>query len=302
MSINQAVIFTKPLHHLGFDLSPAQLEERTRTYFEQNGFRIVFSKKVTGSNLAEHHIIKQHYLIYSEAACASAISKLNITEKGKTKFEAAFGKHWDQEIALGKIIPPALLLTAKKISVHQLFKKWNAQFTAGKTVKLEDGLLIAYLADLNAYCINGFYPAMEANFNHPSTLIHYHVVEFDPSQVSWQQFRKKNLGSTDSSKADPASFRGLLYAEYPRKFPSRDNFVHGSAGPFEGFMERAIHEVDFEMASNPIGAYLKGRGVTLRSFADWKSKQSISALGELFDATEEKDTDDVLPILETMEW
>jgi hypothetical protein len=94
------------------------------------------------------------------------------------------------------------------------------------------------------------------------------------------------------------SFRGQLYSEYPTPFPGRDNFVHGSAGPFEGFVERVIHEPDFDVSTNPIGAYLSERGVDLESFAAWKKNQSISDLGELFDATEEKDTDEIIPTLE----
>ena len=302
MSVNQAVIFTKPVHHVGSDLTPSQLDELARSYFEEKGFNIVFSKAVTGAELAERDIIKQHYLMYSKAACTSSISDLNISDEGKANFESAFGQRWDQEVALGKVITTEQLLATKDISVHQLFEKWNAQFSARKTAKLEDGLLMAYLADLDAYCINAFYPAMEGNFNDPATVIHYHVVEFDSAQTSWQQFRKEILGSTDSSKADPASFRGQLYAQYPSEYPGRDNFVHGSAGPFEGFVERAIHEADFKMESNPIGEHLKGEGVTLDSFKTWKAQQSIADLGNLFDATEEKNTDEVLQALDEVSW
>ena len=161
---------------------------------------------------------------------------------------------------------------------------------------------MAYLEELDCYCINAFYPAMEANFNHPETQIDYYVLEFDPTQISWEQFRKNILGSTDSSKADPSSFRGQLYAEYKVEFPARDNFVHGSAGPFEGFVERAIHEDGFELSANPIGAYLMGRGVTLESFAAWKATQSVSVIGALFDSTEEKNTDDIFIVLDSVDF
>lgn len=161
---------------------------------------------------------------------------------------------------------------------------------------------MGYLEDLEAYCVNAFYPSMEANFNNPETRIHYYVVEFDSEQVSWSQFRKKVLGATNSSNAVPESFRGQLYSEYPVPFPGRDNFVHGSAGPFEGFVERAIHEPDFDMLSNPVGSYLAEKGVTLKSFAQWKAAQSITAIGDLFDETEEKNTDEVFQSLEKVSW
>ncbi len=294
-AINQAVVFTKPVHHLGISLTPEELDERTRSFLKSKGLSIVFSKKVTGSELAERDVIKQHYLMYSQAACAESVE---ITESGRAMFVAAFGKPWGTEVDAGRILPTARLLESRNINVHQLFGLWNDQYQARGTHKIQDGLVMAWLEELDAYCINAFYPAMEAIFCNPETRIDYYVVEFDPEQVSWLEFRKRVLGSTDASQADPESFRGHLYAQYPVDFPARDNFVHGSAGPVEGLVERAIHEVDFELTGNPVGHYLAGRGVTLDRFRDWKSKQSISVLGELFSATEEKNTADVFQTLE----
>ena len=302
MSINQAVVFTKPMHHLGIELSPAQLDERARAYLEGNGLKVVSSRKVTGGELASREAIKQHYLMYSEASCSDSIDELGVSDEGKAKFESAFGKGWEHETATGRLVPTQQLLKSKGIDVHQLFELWNEQFAARKTAKIQDGIIMAYLEGLDCYCINAFFPAMEANFNHPATSIDYYVVEFDPAQVSWERFRKNVLGSTDASKADPQSFRGRLYAEYPVEFPGRDNFVHGSAGPLEGLVERAIHEPGFELAANPVGQYLAGRGVTLEGFNAWKSAQTLSALGELFDATEEKDTTEALRLLDAVEF
>ncbi|MCK5683630.1 hypothetical protein KAJ27_05895 [bacterium] len=297
MSINQAVVFTKPVHHLGKGLTPSILDKRARNYFEGKGFKVIFSKKVTGSDLKERDVIKQHYLMYSKAASSGSVSDLKISDIGMKSFNAAFGKSWDDEVTAGRVITTATLLKEKGIDVHQLFDLWIEQFAAGKTAKIQDGLLMAYLEELDCYCINAFYPAMEDNFNNTETLIDYYVLEFDSETVSWEQFRKNILGSTDASKADPESFRGQLYSEYKVDFPGRDNFVHGRAGPLEGFVERAIHEVEFNMVTNPIGEYLQGRGVTIDSFTGWKTSQSLSVIGEIFDATEEKNTDDIIDTL-----
>ena len=299
MAVNQAVLFTKPVHHLGVDLTPEKLDELARSFFEIHNFAFIYSKKVSGPELAARALIKQHYLMYSTAACAD---RIEVSDDAKVRFRDAFGLSWDSEFSAGKILSTADLLKQKRISVNQLFNRWNGLFRAGKTAKLQDGFIMGYLEDLEAYCINAFYPSMEANFNHPDTRISYYVVEFDSEQVSWKQFRKKVLGSTNASNAVPESFRGQLYSEYPVPFSGRDNFVHGSAGPFEGFVERVIHEQDFEMSSNPIGTYLLSKGVTLESFASWKATQTISSLGDLFDATMEKNTDDILPVLDRISW
>lgn len=299
MSVNQSVIFTKPVHHQGIDLDPERLAALARSFFESNGLHFILHRSVTGPELAARTIIKQHYLMYSEAACAE---ELQVTDAGKAVFEKAFGCRWEDEVAAGRILSTKHLLETAKISTHQLFNRWNGLFGAGKTVKLQDGFIMGWLEDLELYCVNAFYPSMEDHFYHPDTIMHYFVAEFDSDQVSWKTFRKQLLGATNSSNAVPSSFRGQLYHEYPVQFPGRDNFVHGSAGPLEGFIERSIHEPEFDMASNPIGRYLMEKGISLDAFRDWKAARSITEIGDLFDETEEIDTDDALLVLDKVHW
>jgi hypothetical protein len=300
--INQAVVFTKPVHHLGLPLSPEQLEQETRTFLEENGFKAVYNRHVTGPELAGRDVIKEHYLMYSQASSIAHPEELGVSDEAKARFEAAFGKSWQEEVDAGRIMGNPRLMKEKGLSPHELYLLWNAEFAAQQTEKIQDGLIMAWLDEQECYCINAFYPALEENFYHPEAEIAYYVFEFNPEQVSWEQFRKNILGATDASKADPESFRGELYACYARtlEFPGRDNFVHGSAGPLEGFIERTIHEPDFDMSSNPVGRYLAGRGVSLEQFNEWKSNQSIAELGELFDATEEKNTAETFKILDTI--
>lgn len=299
MSVNQAVVFTKPVHHQGIELTAEQLSQLVKSYFESRGFRFILHRAVTGTELAAREVISQHYLMYSQAACAEV---LEVTPEAKSIFRDTFGVSWDDEVAEGRILSTAQLLDKAKISVHQLFNRWNGLFGAGKTVKLQDGFIMGWLEDLELYCVNAFYPSMESHFYHPETIMHYYVVEFDSEQVSWKSFRKELLGATNSSNAVPQSFRGQLYHEYPVPFPGRDNFVHGSAGPLEGFIERSIHEPEFEMNTNPVGRYLAGRGLTLDDFKAWKATRSITEIGDLFDETEEKDNDEVLAILDSVNW
>ena len=51
-----------------------------------------------------------------------------------------------------------------------------------------------------------------------------------------------------------------------------------------------------------MGAFLAEKGVTLDSFKAWKSRQSVTQLGNLFDDTEERNTDEVIPLLEKIDW
>lgn len=291
---NQAVLFTKPVHHLGIPLTSEELGRRALDFFSAKGFSVVHKRTVTGAELAEREIIRRHYLMYSKASYGD----IGIANVGRKTFAEDFGKQWEDEVSAGRIMGNPQLLKTKGIDAYQLFALWNA--AAAK--KIQTGLLMAWLEPLDCWCVNAFYPAMEANFYHLATRMDYYVVEFDPARVSWQQFRKEVLGSTNAAKAAPESFRGQLYAEYPVEFPGRDNFVHGSAGPLEGLIERAVHEPDFQLADNPVGRELEEHGITLERFRLWKRHYPNIELGALFDATEEKDTEAVLSLLDAIVW
>ncbi len=300
--INQAVVFTKPLHHLELALTPERLDEQVRAFLEAKGFGVVLSRKMTGTELAERDVLKEHYLMYSRGSCIESVDELGVSGEAAARFESAFGKPWTDEVAAGKIMGNPRLLAEKRITAQELYLLWNERFANHQTRKIQEGLVMAWLGELDCYCINAFYPVLEEIFYAPATEMHYHVVDFDPGQVSWAQFREKILGETDASHADHGSLRGRLYAAYGAalEYPGRDNFVHGSAGPVEGFVERTVHEPDFDMATNPVGRYLLERGVSLEVFKHWKSRQPVPVLGELFNATEEKDTAAALSALDAI--
>lgn len=296
MKMNQAVLFTKPVHHLDFELTPEKLRCRAESYFKDRGFQLIEHRTVTGTELEKRDILRCHYLMYSRGSYGN----VHITDEGRTCFKATFGMGWDEEVEAGRIMGNPQLLKYKQISTEKLFAYWNDLFNAGSTHKIQDGLNVGWIDELKCYCINAFYPMVENLFYHPNNIMHYYVVDFDPVHISWANFRKQALGKTDCSIASLGSFRGQLFADYPVKFPGRDNFVHGSAGPFEAFIERAIHEPNFDLKTNPIGFYLQQRGVTIETFNRWKSAQCIFELGELFRHTEEINTADALPVLDSI--
>ena len=287
--INQAVLFTKPVHPLGIDLSPEELDLLARDYFGARGFSFIVSKWVSGAELAQRETIRRHYEMYSRAS----YGEIAITPAGKNQFKQLFGRSWDSELQAERIMGNPQLLQRMGISADELFLLWSA----AAVKKVQPGLLMAWLEELGCYCINAFYPAMEANFYHPEMRMAYHVVEFDSLKISWKCFRAEILGITNASKADPESFRGMLYERYRVEFPGRDNFVHGSAGPLEGLVERAIHEDEFSFSSNPIGRYLEMRGVNFEQFSAWKSQQGLGELAQLYSLTEDVDSDDAVSML-----
>ena len=84
---------------------------------------------------------------------------------------------------------------------------------------------------------------MRSKFVTPGTSIHYYVVEFDPSKLSWGDFRAKVLGPTDPKDSPSGSLRGEILKQWKglglAAVPNvGDNGVHASASPFEGLAEK----------------------------------------------------------------
>lgn len=298
MDRNQAVVFTKPVHHASSGFSADSLCDWVASFLMQAGFQTVERRRFSGASLAARDVIKAHYRMYSRAACSETVVA---DDALKAAFNASFGRSWDSELAAGRICSTEALLTRTGMNAEALFLLWERAFSTKETHKLQPGFIMAWLPEVDAYCVNGFYPSLEENFYHPDTVMDYFVVTFDPQRTSWLQFRQEVLGSTNAQTAHPTSLRGQLYADYPGSYPGRDNFVHGSAGPLEGLLERSIHEEDFQLEMNPVGEWMATYGVTLKQFSQWISGQSALELSGWFDATEELDTTNAINVLESMD-
>jgi hypothetical protein len=59
------------------------------------------------------------------------------------------------------------------------------------------------------YTFNAFFMSMRSKFVAPDASIHYYVVEFPASSLSWADFRGKVLGPTDPTQA-PVGMRTCM--------------------------------------------------------------------------------------------
>ena len=55
---------------------------------------------------------------------------------------------------------------------------------------------------------------MRAKFTSEAASIHYYVVEFDPAQLSWADFRGKVLGATNPEEAEAGSVRRQILEDW----------------------------------------------------------------------------------------
>ncbi|MAI20401.1 MAG: hypothetical protein CMF28_04125 [Kiritimatiellaceae bacterium] len=302
MAINQAVIFTKPIYHLSHALTPDALYEQVESFLTERRFYVRTHRCVTGVELAAGGIMDQHYVVYSKAVRVAALEDLQVSDEAKERFGNRFETTWHDEVAQGRLMSTDQLMKQRSLSATSVLDEWEKNLAAGKAFKVQAGLIVTFVEAFNSFVINGFYPAMAERFNHADNVMHYLVVEFDSNDCSWRSFRQDVLGVTNAAKASASSLRGQLFAEYPVELPGSDNFVHGSAGPLEGFAERLVHEEEVGLATSPIGVYLQRRGVSAVTFRAWCARQPIVELASLFDLTEEKNSNEILSILDPIDF
>jgi len=149
------------------------------------------------------------------------------------------------------------------------------------------------------FAFNGFFISMRAKFTQPGPSIHYFVVEWEPSVLSWADFRGKLLGATDPAAAAADSLRGQLFADWEAlglkaKPWIGENGIHASASPVEAMAERcnwlsrSVEEDDF-------GTRLLEAGLTKDMVTAWRQDPQVVVAedkkGSLFDQLEDLDTD-----------
>ena len=115
---------------------------------------------------------------------------------------------------------------------------------AGPTVKLSPGTYVSKVNE-GTYVVNGFYGSMREKFVAPGASVHWYVVRFSESDLSWKHFRSRVIGATDPTKADPTSIRHIILQQWEElglsfEPTTADNGVHARYvwGVFELIYDR----------------------------------------------------------------
>ncbi|KAL1528534.1 hypothetical protein AB1Y20_009877 [Prymnesium parvum] len=162
-------------------------------------------------------------------------------------------------------------------------------------------LLQAAEPDSHIFVINGFYMAMREKYTKPGASIHYYLVEWDPSKLSWEEFRSKVLGATDPTTASDSSLRKAIYKNWKaldlKSEPNvGDNGVHASASPFEALAER-LNWLGAKLEDDPFGKAMLESGIPKDTIMKWTKDPQVSFEGKkssLFDLLEDLDYDECL--------
>lgn len=212
----------------------------------------------------------------------------------KDTFESEFGLSWDDALAQGIVYNAADACTFLSYDANQLNDVWQPC----KKVKFGGGFYCGKLEipdKAPIYVFNAFFMTMRAKFVAPGSSIHYYQVQFDPSALTWADFRGKVLGPTDPKDAPANSLRGQIFANWKdlglsyEPFVS-DNGVHASASPFEGLAER-MNWLKVAPETDTFGAELIRAGVSVDTIRAWSLDPQVKGKS-LFDQLEDLNAPD----------
>ena len=143
--------------------------------------------------------------------------------------------------------------------------------------------------------------AVPEKYTKPGESIYYYLVEWDPSKLSWEDFRGKVLGATDPATAMDGSLRRAIFSNWKtldlKAEPNvGDNGVHASASPFEALAER-LNWMGAKLEDDPFGKAMLASGISKDTIMAWTKDPQVAYEGKkasLFDLLEDLDYDDCL--------
>lgn len=281
---NSAFVFIKP------HANTIKTQQLVKNTFNSKKIKIISEGELTGEVIDRDRLIDQHY--YSIASKAT-LMKPNQLSIPIDKFQQTFGLTWDDALKQNKVFNALDACNYLGITADQLDAAW----ATAKKVKFGGGFYcgkVEIAGKEPIYVFNGFFMAMRSKFVTPGTSIHYYVVEFSPSNLSWSDFRGKVLGPTDPATAPTDSLRGIILRDWRslglQAQPNvGDNGVHASASPFEGLAERA-NWLKANIATDPFGKKLIAAGISKATIEQWSVDPQVKGKS-LFDSLEDLDSD-----------
>jgi len=292
---NAAFVFIKP--HAVTDA----VKTLVKAGLEAKGITIKKEGSIKGEVIDKKKLIDQHYYAIASKATILKPDQLNVPED---KFKAQFGLEWKDALASGKVFNAMDGCKELGIDADGLDAEWAKAKADKKLVKFGGGFYCGLIeaGGKALYIFNGFFMSMRSKFTKPGTQIHYYSVEWDPSTLSWEDFRGKVLGPTDPAEAPKDSLRGEVLAKWKdlglEAEPNvGDNAVHASASPFEAFAERN-NWLKVPPGRDTFGRTMLSEGVPMETIKAWSVDPQVNVgdgkMGSIFDALEDMNVDDCL--------
>jgi hypothetical protein len=289
--LNSAFVFVKP--HANTEAT----QNLVRNKLTQAGISIISEGEVTGEEIDEKKLIDQHYYAIASKATIVPANEIPVPE---AKFEESFGETWEKVLSEKRACNALEACEQFKCSPSQLNEAWQK----AHVVKFGGGFYcgLVSLNDKQLYVFNAFFMSMREKFVGKGTSIHCYEVQWNPADLSWEDFRGKLLGPTDPAEAPEGSIRKTILDTWKelglKDAPNKgDNGVHASASPFEGLAEKT-NWLGASIASDSFGKALLDAGLTEETIKAWSVDPRVNlpegGKGSIFDALEDMNVNECL--------
>eukprot|EP00933_Yihiella_yeosuensis_P066400 TRINITY_DN70654_c0_g1_i1.p1 TRINITY_DN70654_c0_g1~~TRINITY_DN70654_c0_g1_i1.p1 ORF type:complete len:379 (+),score=93.86 TRINITY_DN70654_c0_g1_i1:55-1191(+) len=289
---NFAFVFVKP------NALTDAFQAAVKAKFEEVGIKITSEGELTGEVIDEKKLVDQHY--YSIASKATLLQPCECNVP-KDKFKDHFGVEWDEVLKSGAAYNAVDACSYLGMNAAEIDVLWQAAKNGKKDwTKLGGGFQCARLeveGKEPIFVFNGFFMSMRAKFTVPGPNIHYYTVEWDPTALSWADFRGKILGATDPAEAAADSLRGKAFADWEAlgmagKPWIGENGIHASASPVEAMAERC-NWLEGKVSEDVFGKAMLAAGIPEEMIEAWRKDPQVKIgegkNGSLFDQIEDMD-------------
>jgi len=289
---NSAFVFIKP-----HAVTP-KVKQLAKKGLQEKGIKILKEGSLSGTLIDQKKLIDQHY--YAIASKATILKPAELNVPGD-KFQQAFGISWQDALTSGKVFNALDGCKELGIDADGMNTAWGKAKDAKKLVKMGGGFycgLVEVEGKEPLYIFNGFFMAMRSKFTKPGTEIYYYVVEWDPTVLSWADFRGQVLGPTDPAEAPKTSLRGQILEQWEELGLAAvpdvgDNGMHASASPFEAYAERN-NWLGVKTEADQFGAQMLRVGLPRELVAEWSVDPQVcveeATKASIFDQLEDLDS------------
>jgi nucleoside diphosphate kinase len=303
MVLNTAFVFIKP--HAVNDKVKKVVSEGLQAH----GLKILSDGTLTAKQIDDGMLIDKHYYAIASKATLLQPKELNVPP---AKFQKQFGLGWQEALDKGVVYNAKDACDYFGIDANALDGHWAKAKKDKRLIKFGGGFYCGHITTVEGkapiYVFNGFFMSMRSKYVEKGAAIHYYVVEWESTQLSWEDFRGKALGPTDPADAPGDSLRGKIYNEWKElglAFQPNvgDNSVHASASPFEAMAERA-NWLDQKIEQDSFGTAAIEAGISLDTLKAWSvdpqvtyGAPSMPIKKSLFDSVEDVNSDECLAFL-----
>eukprot|EP00545_Synedropsis_sp_CCMP1620_P011890 CAMPEP_0119004042 /NCGR_PEP_ID=MMETSP1176-20130426/915_1 /TAXON_ID=265551 /ORGANISM="Synedropsis recta cf, Strain CCMP1620" /LENGTH=348 /DNA_ID=CAMNT_0006955703 /DNA_START=8 /DNA_END=1054 /DNA_ORIENTATION=+ len=289
--LNSAFVFVKP--HANTLATQQMVKEK----FTGAGIAILSEHEIDSETIDKDKLIDQHYYAIASKATILPAEEIPVP---LDRFQAEFGESWGTVLAEKRACNAMEACKRFDCTAEELNEAW---LESKNVVKFGGGFYcgpVSVKDQQPLYVFNAFFMTMRGKFVAPGSSIHCYVVQWDPSNMSWETFRNEFLGPTDPAEAPKGSIRRTVldkYEELGLKYqPTKgDNGVHASASPFEGLAEKT-NWLGMDIAADPFGKALIDGGLSKDLIKIWSVDPRVNlpggSHGSIFDALEDMNAED----------